>query len=70
METVRIPTRLLPDVLNLITAKYQDLLDKKAETERRLSDAQYALDTLTRKNTALAEHAAELERQLGEADDF
>ena len=70
METVRIPTRLLPDVLNLITQRYQDLADKKADVERRLSDAQYALDTLTRKNTALAEHTAELERQLGEADDF
>lgn len=70
MELVKIPTRLMPEIVNLLSTEYQKLAELKATAEKKLSDTQYAIERETNKRKALEEHAAELERQLGADDDF
>lgn len=70
MELVKIPTRLMPEIVNLLSAEFQKLAEQKANSDKKLSETQYALERETNKRKALEEHAAELERQLGADDDF
>lgn len=67
--TVRIPSKLLPDVLNLLTVEYGKIADANATLERKLSEAQFALAGEKNKRKAYEAQAKELEAQLAD-DDF
>ena len=72
MKTVNVPERLLGEVVNLLTREYEKQIDKTLNIEKKLSDAQFALDNMVRKYEVLQKTEAELRARIKELekDDF
>ena len=64
--TVNIPERLAPEVINLLTREVEKQIAEKLKIEKKLSDAQYALDYEVRKTAAAQEEASTLRKQIAE----
>lgn len=70
MENVNIPTRLLPQVLDVIVNEYAKLLDQKIKAESDLSTAKFRVSELTNELKGKNERIACLEREVAAKDNF
>ena len=66
--TVKIPSKLMPDVMNLLTVEFCKLAEANDKLERKLSEAQFELASEKNKRKAYEQKAKDFEAQLADGD--
>ena len=66
--TVKIPSKLMPDVMNLLTVEFCKLAEANDKLERKLSEAQFELASEKNKRKAYEQQAKDFEAQLADGD--